>query len=141
MVPSPLSGTVSHARLPHAAQSSLGGMVSSPHSRQRMPVSRPARTSAKKRCSVTTSSVTAEQAHEHGGGVAAKGVSEPGPGALDLPRPRFPAQLGDDLGDLGGAGGADGMALGLEPARRIDRDLAAHAGPALLGGHAARARL
>src|SRR5687767_14228182 len=113
MVPSPASGTDSQARLPQDAQNSFGGMASSPHWVQRIPVSRPARTSAKKSFRLTTSSVTAKQAHEHGGGIAAQRVGEPGPGALHLPGAGLAAELGHDLGYLGGAGGADGMSLGL----------------------------
>src|SRR5215831_7303421 len=116
-------------------------MASSPHLPQRIPVSRPARASSKKCFSVSTRSVTAEEAHEDGGGIAAEGVREPGPSALDLTRSRLAAELGDDFRDLGGPGGADGMALGLEAARGIHGDLAAEARPPLLGGHPARPRL
>src|SRR5438876_9290141 len=49
---------------------------SAPHFPQRTPVSRPFRARAKKRCSVMTGSVTAEEAHEDRGGVAAEGVGE-----------------------------------------------------------------
>src|SRR5262245_25371608 len=116
-------------------------MANSPHLPQRMPVSRPARASSKKCFSVSTCSVTAEEAHEDGGRVAAEGVREPGASALDLTRSRLAAELGDDFRDLGGAGGADGMALGLEAARGIHGDLAAEARPALLGGDPTRPRL
>src|SRR5262245_52696405 len=132
MVPPPASGTDSQPRLPQETQNSLGGMASSPHCVQRMAVSRPARTSAKKSFRLTTSSVTAEQAHEHGGSVAAQCVGEAGARALDLPRAPLAPELGHDLGDLGGAGGADRVALGLEAARDVDGDLAAKARPALL---------
>src|SRR5215470_1795936 len=116
-------------------------MASSPHLPQRIPVSRPARASSKKCFKVSTCSVTAEEAHDDGGRIAAEGVREPGPSALDLTGSRLPTELGDDFRDLGGAGGADGMALGLEAARGIHRDLAPEARPALLGGHPARPRL
>src|SRR5262245_62652995 len=96
-------------------------MASSPHLPQRMPVSRPARASSKKCFSVSTCSVTAEEAHENGGRVASEGVGESGTGALDLPPACLAAELGDDLRDLGSAGGADGMALGFEAARGIHR--------------------
>src|SRR4029453_9277804 len=141
MVPSPASGTDSQPRLPQEGQNSLGGIASSPHCVQRMAVSRPARTSAKKSFRLTTSSVTAKQAHEDGGGVAAQRVGEAGARAVDLARSRLAAKLGHDLGDLGGAGGADRMALGLEAAGDVDGDLAAEARPALLGRGAAHARL
>src|SRR5215813_10015805 len=107
-------------------------MASSPHLPQRIPVSRPARASSKKCFSVSTCSVTAKEAHEDGGGIASEGVSETGTGALDLARSRLAAKLGDDLRDLGRAGGADGMPLGLEPPRGIHGDLAAEARPPLL---------
>src|SRR5690348_17255539 len=113
-------------------------MASSPHLPQRMPVSRPARASSKKCFSVSTCSVTTEEAHEDGGRIASEGVGESGAGALDLALPRLPAELGDDLGDLSGARGTNGMALGLETARGVHGDLAAEARPALLGGHSAR---
>src|SRR5262245_37605183 len=119
MVPSPASGTGSHARCWQAGQNSLGGMASSPHLAQRKAVSVPSRARSKKCFSVTTGSLTAEEAHEHGGQVAAERVGQADAGPVDLPRPRLAAELGGDLGDLRGAGGADGMALGLEPARGI----------------------
>src|SRR5215468_9100053 len=106
MVPSPPRGTDSQPRLPQEAQNSLGGIASSPHCVQRMAVSRPARTSAKKSFRLTTSSVTAEQAHEHGGSIAAQRVGEARARALDLARARLATELGHDLGDLGGPGGA-----------------------------------
>jgi len=68
-------------------------------------------------------------------------VGEAATRALDLPRTRLAAQLRDDLADLRRAGGADRVALGLQPARRVYGDRAAQARPALLGGEAARARL
>src|SRR6267142_2247894 len=119
MVPSPESGTASQRRAPHSGQSSLGGTASAPQPPQRMPVKAPSRARSKKRFSVTPVSVTAEEAHEHGGGVAAERVGEAATRALDLPRARLVAQLGDDLADLGRARGADRMALGLEPARGV----------------------
>src|SRR2546426_2893046 len=106
-----------------------------------MPVRAPSRARSKNWFSVTPVSVTAEEAHEHGGRVAAERVGEPATGALALPRARLVAQLGDDLADLGRARGADRMALGLEPARGVHGDLAAEARPALLGREPARARL
>src|SRR3990167_9249703 len=133
MVPSPLSGTGAHARCWQAGQNSFGGIASSPHLPQRMPVRRPARASSKKLFSVITRSVTAEQADQDGGGVAAQGVSEADAGAIHLAGAGLAAELGDDLADLRGARGADGMPLGLEPAGRIHRDLAAEARPPLLG--------
>src|SRR3990167_1348802 len=116
-------------------------MASSPHFPQRTPVNCPSRARSKKWRSVTTGSATAEETHEHGGGVSAEGVGEAGPGTVHLPGPGFPAELGDDLGDLGRARRADRMPLRLEPARRVHRDLAADARPALLRGEAARAGL
>src|ERR1700738_2944669 len=106
-----------------------------------MPVSRPARASARKSCRWTARSVTAEQAHHDGRGVAAQCVGEAGGGAVYLARSRLAAELGDDLGDLCGAGGSDRMALGLEPAGGNDGQLGPEASPALLGGEAAGARL
>ena len=61
--------------------------------------------------------------------------------ALDLAQAGFATQLGDDLGDLRGARGADGMPLGLEAARRVDGELAAEAGPTLLRREASSAGL
>src|SRR2546425_4821850 len=148
MVPSPESGTGSQRRAPHSGQSSFGGTARAPQPPQRIPVSAPSRACAKKRPSVTPevslpweASLTAEEAQGDGGGVAAGGGGEAATRALDLPRTRLTAQLRDDLADLRRAGGADRMALGLQPARRVHGDLAAQAGPALLGGEAARARL
>src|SRR5581483_7211633 len=141
MVPSPESWTGSQARSWHAGQNSRGGSASSPHRAQRIPVRRPSRARSKNPLSVITGSVTAEQAHQDGRGVAAQGVDEARAGALDLPGAGLAAELGDDLGHLGGAGGPDGVALGLEAAGRVDRDLAAQRRPALLGRDAARARL
>src|SRR6266480_1742567 len=93
------------------------------------------------RPSVTADSVTTEEAHEDGGGVSAQRVREAALRALHLSRPGLAAQLGDDLADLRGAGGADGVALGLQATRRVHGNLAAEARPALLGGEPARARL
>src|SRR5687767_3361948 len=106
-----------------------------------MAVSSPSRARSKKCRSVITGSVTAEDADQHGGRVAAERVREPLAGAFHLARPRLAAQLRDDFGDLRGARGADGMALGLEPAGGVHGNLAAQARPALLGGDAARAGL
>src|ERR671931_2209565 len=134
MVPSPESGTGSQRRAPHAGQSSFGGTASAPQPPQRIPVSSPSRACSKKRPSVTVESVTAEEAHEDRGGVAAERVGEAAPGALDLPRSRVAAQLRDHLADLRGAGGADRVTLGLQPARRVHGNLAAEDRPSLLGG-------
>ena len=133
ILPGPRQGHGRPARRWHAGQNSLGGTASAPHDPQRMAVSRPSRASSKKLCSVITRSVTAEQADEDGGRVPAECVNESRARAVDLPRARVAAQLGHDLADLRGARRADGMPLRLEPARRIDRDLAAETGPALLG--------
>src|ERR1700730_18419665 len=110
-------------------------MASSPHLPQRMPVSRPSRASSKKCFSVSTRSVTAEEAHEHGGRIPSEGMRQARASALDLTRPRLTTKLGDDLGDLGGAGRADGMALGLQAAGGIDAERPAETGPAPLVGH------
>src|SRR5207244_11013888 len=82
-----------------------------------------------------SASLAAEQGHEHGGGVAAQRVREADAGAVHLAAAGIVTQLGDDLGDLGGAGGADRMALGLQTTRGIHGNLAAEAGPPLLGRH------
>src|SRR5262249_3974115 len=74
-------------------------------------------------------------------GIAAQRVGEAGARALDLARARLATELGHDLGDLGGPGGADRMALGFEAAGDVDRNLATEARPALLGRWAAHARL
>src|ERR671918_1326902 len=110
MLPSPESGAGSQARWPQAAQYSCGGMASTPHFAQRIPVSVPWRTRSKKPFSVVTASVTTEQADQHGGGVASEGVGETDPGALDLAAIGLAAELGDDFDDLGRAGGPDGVA-------------------------------
>src|SRR2546426_6622921 len=148
MVPSPESGTGSQRRARHSGQSSFGGTARAPQPPQRIRVSAPSRACAKRGPSVTQEvslpcedSLTAEEAQEEGGGVAAEGVGEAATRALDLPRTRLTAQLRDDLADLRRAGGADRVALGLQPARWVYGDLAAQARPALLGGEAARARL
>src|SRR6267142_3452492 len=143
MVPSPESGTASQRRAPHSGHSAFGGTASAPQPPQRIPVSSPSRACSKKRPSVTVceGSVTAEETHEDGRGVAAEGVGEAAPRALDLPRAGLAAQLGHDLADLRRARGADRVALGLQPARRIHGDLATKARPALFGGEAAGARL
>src|SRR5215470_7340948 len=116
-------------------------MASSPHLPQRMPVSRPARASSKKCFSVSTFSVTAEETPEHRGRVAPEGVRQAGARAVDLTRAGLAAKLGDDLRDLRGARGADGVALGLEAAGRVHRNLASKAGPTLFRGDTSRARL
>src|SRR5262245_9444950 len=141
IVPSPASGTGSQARWPHESQNSLGGIASLPHAPHLMAVNAPSRTRSKKSLSVITGSITAEQAHQHGGGVAAQRVGETDAGAVHLACAGLAAKLGDDLHDLRGAGGADGMALGLEPAGCVDRNLSAEARPPLLGRRAARAEL
>ncbi len=61
-LPVPLSGSGSHLRCWQLGQNSFGGSARTPHSAQRIPVSRPARASSKKCFSVTTRSFTAEQA-------------------------------------------------------------------------------
>src|SRR5207253_855148 len=116
-------------------------MASAPQRLQRTACSSPAPAFSKNSFCVSIASVTSEERDEHGGRVAAERVGEADAGAVDLARAGVVTELRDDLGDLGGAGGADRMALGLEPARRIHGDLAAEAGPALLGRHAAGARL
>src|SRR5262245_7682979 len=99
-----------------------------------MPVSRPARASSKKLFRFFTRSVTAKQADQNGGCVAAESVDEADARAADLARARLAARLGHDLAHLRRAGGSDRMAFGLEPARWVYRQLAAEAGPALPGG-------
>src|SRR5207249_6316033 len=69
-------------------------------------------------CALPISSVTSEERDEHGGRVAAERVGEADPGAVDLARAGVVTELRDDLGDLGGAGGADRMALGLRSEER-----------------------
>ena len=64
----------------------------------------------------------AEHAHQHRRGVAPERVGQSDRGALDLAASRLAAKLGRDLGDLGRARRADRVALGLEPAGRVDRD-------------------
>src|SRR5688572_14336807 len=86
-------------------------------------------------------SVTAEQAHQDGGGVAAERVRQTSPRALDLSAAGLAAELRDDLADLGGSGGADRMPFRLQTAGGIHRHLAAEAGPALLRREPAGARL
>src|SRR3990172_6961663 len=111
MVPPPASGTGAQSRSWQAGQNSFGGMASSPHLPHRMPVRRPARTSSKKCFSVSTWSATAEETHEHGGRVAAQGVRQARPRALDLARAGLAPKLGGDLGDLACAPGADRVPL------------------------------
>src|SRR5512145_2487047 len=122
-------------------QNSLGGMASSPQRPQRMPVSVPSRARSKKLLRVITGSATAEQADQDGRGVAAERVGKADLGPIHLAATGLAAELGDDLHDLGGAGGPDRVALGLEAAGGVDGHLATQARPALLGGDAARARL
>src|SRR5256712_9305437 len=141
MVPSPPSGTGCQARSWQAGQNCRGGMASSPHFPQRTPVSWPSRARWKKRCSVFVGSVTTEQAHEHGGVVAAEGVGEADGRVAYLTRARLAAELGDDLRDLRRARRADRVPFGLEAARRVDGDGAAEARQPLGRGAAARARL
>src|SRR5262245_37151433 len=141
MVPSPESGTGSQRRAPHSGHSSLGGTASAPHPSQRIAVRAPSRTCSKKRPMVTVDSVTTEQTDEPGGGVAAERVGQAAACALDLSRARLAAQLRDDLADLRRARRPDRMALRLQPARRIHRNLAAQARPTLFGGETAGARL
>src|SRR5262245_32633225 len=140
-LPLPLSATSSQRRSWQLGQSSFGGMASCPQFSQRIAESRPSRASSKKPLSVITRSVTAKEAHQHRGGVPAEGVHEARRRAVDLSRPGFAAELRDDLPDLRGAGGPDGVALGLEAPGGVDDDLAAEARPSLLGGESARARL
>src|SRR2546426_107296 len=97
-------------------------MASSPHLPQRTPVSSPSRARWKKCCNVMTGSVTAEQAHEDGGGVAAEGVGEADTRVAHLTRARLAAELGDDLRDLRRARRTDRVPFGLEAARRVDGD-------------------
>src|SRR5215831_10161722 len=141
MVPSPLSGTGCHARSLQDGQNSFGGMARAPQRWHRIPTSSPVLAFSKKaRCEIAAS-LTAEQGNQHGGGVAAQRVGQPDAGAVYLARAGVLAELGDDLGDLRGAGGADWMAFGFEPAGRIHRHLAADTRPALLGRDAAGTRL
>src|SRR5690349_17066261 len=128
MVPSPESVAGSQARAEHSGQNSRGGMASAPQDPQRTAASSPAPAFSKNCFWVSIGSVTAEQRDEHGGGVAAERVGESDARAVHLTPAGVVAQLRDDLGDLRGAGGADRMPLGLEPARGIHRHLAADAG-------------
>src|SRR5438876_10721260 len=114
---------------------------SAPHFPQRTPVGRPFRARAKKRCSVMTGSVTAEEAHEHRGGVAAEGVGESDTRLVHLARAGLAAELGDDLGDLRRARRADRVPFRFETTRGVDGDRAAEARHALLGRQAAGAGL
>src|SRR5215467_10545862 len=117
-------------------------MASAPHLPQRTAVSVPSRARSKKFLSVITGGlVTTEDADEDGREVAAERMGQAEPRALDLAGPSLAAQLRGDLGDLGRAGRADGMALRLQPARRIDGQLAAERRPSLLRGEAAGAWL
>src|SRR6266516_7750421 len=145
MRPSPESATGSQARWWHAPQNSLGGMARAPQRVHRMPVNVPSRARSKNWPSVRDAtrgaSGVAEQTHENGGGVATEGVHEAGARTLHLTRSCFTPELGDNLGDLCGSSGADGMALGLESAGRIDGNLTPQARPALLGRDPACPRL
>src|SRR5262245_33352294 len=125
MVPSPESGTGAQRRAPHSGHNSLGGTASAPHASQRIAVSAPSRTCSKKRPMVTVESVTPKQTGENGGRVAAERVGQAAARTLDLSRARLAAQLRDDLADLRRARRPDRMALCLQPARRIHRNLAA----------------
>src|SRR3989304_8676844 len=72
---------------------------------------------------------------DEGAAVPAEGVRQAYPGVRHLAaRLHLSAELVDDLEDLAGAGRADGVALGLEPAGGVDGDLAADIGEALLPG-------
>src|SRR5215470_9597472 len=108
-------------------------MASSPHEPQRIAVSWPPRAFSKNARAVTVGSVTTEEAHQDGRGVAAERVRESPARPLDLPGPGLAAELGDDLGHLRGAGRADRVALGLQPSRWVDRDFAAEARQAFFG--------
>src|SRR5262245_18769392 len=132
IVPAPDKVVVRQSRAPQAAQNSLGGLASSPHLPQRTPVSLPARTPSKNILSVIPASLTAEQAPQHGGGVAAQGMGEAHAGGVDLARRGLAAKLGDDLDNLSRPGGPDRVALGLESAGGIDGDLASEARRAFL---------
>ena len=68
-------------------------------------------------------------------------MDQPDPGAIHLTGARLASELTDDLCDLSGSGRADRVALGLEPAGGVDGDFPAQAGPPLLRGDAAGARL
>src|SRR5262252_2539660 len=139
--PSPDRGTLSHALWWQVPQNSLGGTASVPQRAQRMPVRVPRRADSRNSPAVRVGSLTTEQAHENGGRVAAERVDQPGGRAANLARPGLATNLGNDLRYLGGAGGPDRMALGLETAGGIDRNLATEARPAFLGRQPARPRL
>src|SRR5215472_3947284 len=53
---------------------------------------------------------------------SAGGMGEADPAGLALPAPRLPAELPEDLGELGDPGGTDRMAPGQQPAAGVDRD-------------------
>src|SRR5262245_6587516 len=139
MVPSPDSGVGLQSRWPQASQNSLGGISRLPQRPHLIAVRRPSRAVSKKLLSVTGASLTAEHAHEDGGGVAAEGVGETDPRTVDLALARLAAKLGHDLDDLCRAGRSDRVSLGLQTARGVHGDLAAEACPALLGRHASGA--
>src|SRR4029453_14910344 len=141
IMPSPRRSTGCHARVWQAGHSCRGGMASSPHEPHLRAVSWPARTRSKKARAVMGDSVTAEETHQDRRGVAPERVGEPGLGAVDLARAGLAADLRDDLGDLGGAGRADGMPLGLHAAGRVDGNLAAEAPAARPGRPPPRRRL
>src|SRR5213593_5239523 len=141
MVPSPESGSGFQSRWPQASQNSFGGISRLPQRPHLMAVSRPAPAVSKNVLSVIAVSVTAEQAHENGGGVAPERVGEADLGAIDLARAGLAAELGDDFDDLSRAGGADRMSLGLQATRRVHGDLAPEARPAFLGRDPAGSRL
>ena len=65
------------------------------------------------------------------GDAAAGAMGEADARALDLARPAPAAQLADDLDDLRGPGGADRVAPGQQPARRVHRDAPAERGLAV----------
>src|SRR5262249_41635322 len=109
-------------------------MASSPHEPQRIAVSCPARAFSKNARAVRVGSVTTEEAHQNGRGVAAQCVRGPRARAADLARPGLAAELSHDLRDLRGAGRADRVALGLQAPRWVHRNLSAEARQALLGG-------
>src|SRR5437870_11834760 len=100
-------------------------MASSPHLPQRTPVSSPSRARWKNWCNVMTGSVTAEQAHEDGGGVAAEGVGEADTRVAHLTRARLAAELGDDLRDPRRIRRTALVHFGLEAALRVDGEASA----------------
>ena len=101
-----------------------------------MAVSCPPRAFSKNARAVTAGSVTAEEAHEDRRSIAPECVGEALPRAVDLARTGLAAKLRHDFRYLRGAGRADRMALGLQAARRVHRDLPTETREALLGGAA-----